>query len=121
MPHGYMNRAVREGAGGARWPGARERKDESVGSHDNAARVVGPARLIEIRPGRLRELMAQEERLSELILRALLRRRVFMIGLRAGVSIIGSSYSADARRLLEFTARNQIPRSWVDVEARRRR
>ena len=24
--------------------------------------------------------------------------------------------AADARRLLEFTARNQIPRSWVDVE-----
>jgi thioredoxin reductase (NADPH) len=60
--------------------------------------------------------MAQEEMLSELILRALLRRRAFMIGLRTGLSIIGSSYSADSRRLLEFTARNQIPRSWVDVE-----
>src|SRR5262249_15391232 len=40
----------------------------------------------------------------------------FMMALHAGVSIIGSSYSADARRLLEFTARNQIPHSWIDVE-----
>ena len=81
-----------------------------------SAVTVAPARLIEVQPGRLRELMAGEETLSELVLRALLRRRAFMISLRMGVSIIGSGYSADARRLLEFTARNQIPRSWVDVE-----
>src|SRR5215472_3408461 len=81
-----------------------------------SAVVVAPSRLIEVQPARLRELMAQEETLSELILRALLRRRAFMISLRMGVSIIGSSYSADARRLLEFTARNQIPRTWIDVE-----
>ena len=81
-----------------------------------SAVAVAPARLIEVQSARLRDLMAQEETLSELILRALLRRRAFMISLRMGVSIIGSSYSADARRLLEFTARNQIPRSWTDVE-----
>jgi thioredoxin reductase (NADPH) len=75
-----------------------------------------PARLIEVQPDRLRDLMAQEETLSELILRALPRRRAAMIGLYTGLSIIGSSYSADARRLLEFTARNQIPGNWVDVE-----
>jgi thioredoxin reductase (NADPH) len=81
-----------------------------------SAVAITPARLIEVQQARLRELMACEETLSELILRALLRRRAFMIGLRTGVSIIGSSYSADARRLLEFTARNQIPRGWTDVE-----
>jgi len=81
-----------------------------------SAVAVAPARLIEVQQGRLQELMAQEETLSELILRALLRRRAFMIGLRTGVSIIGSSHSADARRLLEFTARNQIPHSWIDIE-----
>jgi thioredoxin reductase (NADPH) len=232
IPHGYTNHAIRDGLGGARWSGVRERRDESVGGHDDESRAadvaqvsgaeqatrvlvdppewataediaaaypalgaeqieafrrfgaertvpagevlyrrhhphfamyvilegrvriiddlggahergtveygpgglvgeynlltgqaaylsavaVAPTRLIEIRPDRLRELMAQEERLSELILRALLRRRAAMIGLRMGLSIIGSSYSADARRLLEFTARNQIPRSWMDVE-----
>ena len=81
-----------------------------------SAVAVEPARLIEVKPGWLRELMAQEEALSDLILRALLRRRAFLIGLHRGLRIIGSSYSADSRRLLEFTARNQIPHCWVDVE-----
>jgi thioredoxin reductase (NADPH) len=73
-------------------------------------------RLVEIKPGRLRELMAAEEALGDLILRALLRRRELLIGEHVGLRIIGSSYSADSRRLLEFTARNRIPHSWVDVE-----
>jgi thioredoxin reductase (NADPH) len=78
--------------------------------------AVEPTRVVEIRPGRLRELMASEETLSELILRTLLRRQALLIGEHLGLRIIGSSYSADARRLLEFTARNQIAHSWVDVE-----
>ena len=81
-----------------------------------SAVAVEPARLIEVKPSWLRELMAQDEALSDLILRALLRRRAFLIGLHRGLRIIGSSYSADSRRLLEFTARNQIPHCWVDVE-----
>jgi thioredoxin reductase (NADPH) len=63
-----------------------------------SAVAVEPTRLIEIKPGELRELMAQEETLNELILRALLRRIAVMISLHTGLSIIGSSYSADARR-----------------------
>ena len=81
-----------------------------------SAVAAEPTRLIEIKPGGLRELMAQQETLSELILGALLRRRAILIRLHTGLAIIGSSYSADTRRLLEFTARNRIPRSWVDVE-----
>jgi len=75
-----------------------------------------PTRLIEIKPAQLRELIANEETLSEIILRALLRRRALLIGDRLGPKIIGSSYSTDSRRLLEFAARNRIPHSWVDVE-----
>ena len=78
--------------------------------------AVEPARLVEIEPGRLREIMAQDETLSELILHALLRRQALLIGEHLGLRIIGSSYSADARRLLEFTTRNRIAHSWVDVE-----
>jgi len=83
---------------------------------DMAAVAVEPSRLIEIKRDRLRDLMAQEEALSGLILRALLRRRELLIGLHWGLRIIGSSYSVDARRLLEFTARARIPHSWIDVE-----
>jgi thioredoxin reductase (NADPH) len=83
---------------------------------DMAAVTVEPSRLIEIKRDRLRDLMAREEALGELILRALLRRRELLIGLHWGLRIIGSSYSVDARRLLEFTARARIPHSWLDVE-----
>ena len=75
-----------------------------------------PTRLAEIQPGRLQEIMAQDEALSELILHTLLRRQALLIGEHLGLRIIGSSYSADARRLLEFTTRNRIAHSWVDVE-----
>jgi len=75
-----------------------------------------PTRLIEIQPDQLRELIANDEAMSELVLRALLGRRALLISDRLGPKIIGSSYSADSRRLLEFTARNRIPHSWVDVE-----
>jgi CRP-like cAMP-binding protein len=81
-----------------------------------SAVAVEPTRLIEMKRDRLRDLMAQEKALSELILRALLRRRALLIGVHLGLLIIGSSYSSDARRLLEFTARNRIPHSWLDVE-----
>jgi thioredoxin reductase (NADPH) len=83
---------------------------------DMAAVAVETSRLIEIKRDRLRDLMTQEEALGELILRALLRRRELLIGLHWGLRIIGSSYSVDARRLLEFTARNGIPHTWLDVE-----
>jgi thioredoxin reductase (NADPH) len=73
-------------------------------------------RLIEVQPDKLRTLIATDEALSELILRAFLRRQTLMVGEGIGPKIIGSSYSADSRRLLEFTARNRVPHSWVDVE-----
>ena len=43
-------------------------------------------------------------------------RQALLIGEHLGLRIIGSSYSADARRLLEFAARNRLAHSWVDVE-----
>jgi thioredoxin reductase (NADPH) len=85
-----------------------------------AAQLTGvalePTLVLEIQPAQLRELMAQDEALSELILRAMLARHARLIGTHLGMRIIGSSYSADARRLLEFAARNRIVHSWVDVE-----
>jgi CRP-like cAMP-binding protein len=83
-----------------------------------SAVAVEPTRLIEMKRDRLRDLMAQEKALSELILRALLRRRALLIGVHLGLLIIGSSYSSDARRLLEFTARNRIPHSLARRGAR---
>src|SRR3984957_16969242 len=69
-------------------------------------------------PGdRLRELVARDAEFGDLILRACLIRRSVLIGLGVGVRIVGSRYSADARRLRDFAARNRIPCRWLDLEA----
>jgi thioredoxin reductase (NADPH) len=65
---------------------------------------------------RLRELVAQDPALGDLILRACLIRRSILIGLGVGLRIIGSRYSPDTRRLRDFAARNRIPARWIDLE-----
>ena len=65
---------------------------------------------------RLRDLVSEDEDLSNLILRAYLSRRSILIDLGAGVRLVGSRYSQDARRLREFLARNRMPYHWMDLE-----
>ena len=65
---------------------------------------------------RLRELVASDAALGDLILRAYLIRRSILISLGVGVRIIGSRYSPDTRRLRDFAARNRIPARWLDLE-----
>jgi thioredoxin reductase (NADPH) len=50
------------------------------------------------------------------ILRAFFIRRSILIELGVGFRIIGSQYSPDTRRLLEFAARNLLPHRWFDLE-----
>ncbi|HEV7750029.1 MAG TPA: FAD-dependent oxidoreductase [Baekduia sp.] len=64
----------------------------------------------------LRALVTQDPGIGDLILRAYLMRREVLIGLGAGLRIVGSRYSPDARRLREFCARNRIPHRWIDLE-----
>ncbi|NJC74116.1 FAD-dependent oxidoreductase [Planosporangium thailandense] len=65
---------------------------------------------------RLREAAASDPALGDLILRAYLIRRSILIGLGAGIRIIGSHFSPDTRRLREFAARNRLPYRWIDLE-----
>jgi thioredoxin reductase (NADPH) len=62
---------------------------------------------------RIRELVAQDESLGDLLLRAYLTRRDMLIEWGAGFRIIGASRSPDVRRLREFAARNRLPHTWV--------
>src|SRR5207244_3536150 len=48
--------------------------------------------------------------------RAYLLRRSMLIGLGAGLRIVGSRYSPDFRRLREFASRNRLPHRWIDLE-----
>jgi thioredoxin reductase (NADPH) len=72
--------------------------------------------VIQLPASRLREIVAEDEALSNLILRAFLARRSILIDLGAGVKLVGSRYSQDTRRLREFLARNRMPYHWVDLE-----
>ena len=72
--------------------------------------------VLEVPVEELRELVAGDPELGDLLLRAFLSRRWMLIGLGAGLRVVGSRYSTDLRRLREFLARNRIPHAWVDLE-----
>ena len=78
--------------------------------------VREPGTVVGVPTPRLRELVAEDSALGDLILRALLQRRSLLLGLGTGIRIVGSRFSPDAKRLREFAARNRLPHRWVDVE-----
>jgi thioredoxin reductase (NADPH) len=65
---------------------------------------------------RLKEVVTEEPNLSDIILRAFLARRSYMMRTGLGLRIIGSRHSGDATRLREFAARNRVPHVWIDPE-----
>ena len=81
-----------------------------------SAVVRDAGEVIQVPAARLRELVADDEELSNVILRAFLSRRTILIDLGAGVKLIGSRFSRDTRRLREFLARNRMPYRWMDLE-----
>jgi thioredoxin reductase (NADPH) len=65
---------------------------------------------------KLREIVAQDKALSDLILGAFIARRSILIDAGTGIKLIGSRFQPDTRRLREFLARNRIPHQWIDLE-----
>jgi thioredoxin reductase (NADPH) len=78
--------------------------------------VKEPGEVLVVPVGRLRQLVAQDPAFGDLILRAYLVRRHLLIGLGAGLRIIGSRFSPDTRRLRDFCSRNRLPHRWIDLE-----
>jgi thioredoxin reductase (NADPH) len=66
--------------------------------------------------GQLKEIVTEEPNLSDIILKAFLARRAYMIRTGLGMRIIGSRHSTDAARLREFAARNRLPHVWIELE-----
>jgi thioredoxin reductase (NADPH) len=76
--------------------------------------VRDPGEVIQVPARRLISLVAEDPELANIILRAYLSRREQLIEEEAGVRIVGSRYSRDARRLREFVARNRMPTTgWI--------
>jgi thioredoxin reductase (NADPH) len=65
---------------------------------------------------RLKEVVTEEPDLSDVILKAFLARRSYMMRTGLGLRIIGSRHSGDATRLREFAARNRLPHVWIEIE-----
>jgi thioredoxin reductase (NADPH) len=72
--------------------------------------------VLEIPVARLYELATRDSALGDLILRAYLIRREILIGLGAGLKIVGSRYSPEARELRDLCARNRVPHRWIDLD-----
>jgi thioredoxin reductase (NADPH) len=64
----------------------------------------------------LKDVIAANQELGDLLLSAFITRRAVLIGLGSGVRLIGSHLSPDSRRLREFLTRNRIPHSFLDLE-----
>jgi thioredoxin reductase (NADPH) len=89
-----------------------------TGGHVYLTAVVRDAgEVIEVPAERIRTLVNTDPELGNVILGAFLERRSILIGMGAGLKLIGSRYSPDTRRLREFVARNRQPYQWMDLEA----
>ena len=78
------------------------------------ARTEG--RILRVSHDQLRVVMTQKAALSELILRTFLIRHANLTTKGAGLTLIGSRFDADTRRILEVLARNRLPSTWLDLE-----
>jgi thioredoxin reductase (NADPH) len=81
-----------------------------------SAVATQPGRVLAVPVAQLRRVMAQESGLSDLVLRTLLLRHSILMRRGTGLTLIGSRFSEDTRRLLEVLARNRLLWTWLDLE-----
>jgi thioredoxin reductase (NADPH) len=79
--------------------------------------ATSTGRVLAVPVAQLRVVMAHEPGLSDLILRTFLLRHSILMRRGAGLTLIGSRFDPDTRRLLEVLARNRVVSSWLDLEA----
>jgi thioredoxin reductase (NADPH) len=83
------------------------------------ARAATDGRVLALTPAQVREVLARETDVADILLRALIaRRRRHVSGVVPGaaVEIIGTSQSGPALALRTFLNRNTIAYQWVDVD-----
>jgi thioredoxin reductase (NADPH) len=80
-------------------------------------RVTSDGEFLEVSNQALRTLVARDEELSEIFMRAFILRRVQLINRGQGnVILLGSQHSAKTLRLREFLTRNGHPHTYVDLD-----
>ena len=88
-----------------------------TGQHAYLTAVMTSAgTVLRIPVAQLRIIMAQEIDLSEVILRAFLVRHARLLQRGAGMTLVGSRFDSDTRRLLGVLTRNRLAYKWLDLE-----
>jgi thioredoxin reductase (NADPH) len=82
-----------------------------------SAVATSVGRVLAVPVTQLRRVMAQEPGLSDLILRTFLLRHSVLMSRGTGLTLIGSRFDPDTRRLLQVLARNRLVWNWLDLEA----
>jgi thioredoxin reductase (NADPH) len=83
-----------------------------------STRVSKAGEVIAVPRDRLRQLMATNPRLGDIILAAFIARRSVLLEEAAPtIRVIGSKFSPESLRLREFLARTRIPHQWIDSDA----
>jgi thioredoxin reductase (NADPH) len=73
--------------------------------------------VLRIQAERLRTIVAEERTLSDFVLDALMTRRSYLLREGIGVTLVGSRFDPETRRLLELLARNGVASKWFDSES----
>jgi thioredoxin reductase (NADPH) len=92
---------------------------DMVGSRSSlvSAVVREPGRVLRLSAETLKEVIAKMPGLSDVILKAFLKRRsLLMSQAHAGLQIVGSRFSESTHRLKGFAERNDLPYTWLDLE-----
>ncbi len=89
-----------------------------TGRRSTLTAVVGEAgRVLRVPVENVRTIVAEDRTLSELILDALMTRRGYLVREGIGVTLVGSRFDPETRRLLELLARNGVATKWLDCES----
>jgi thioredoxin reductase (NADPH) len=83
------------------------------------ARATADSEILEITPARLRDLLARETEIADILVQALIarrRRRISGDAAYAAIEIVGTGQSAQALALRSFLSRNTIAYHWVDID-----
>src|SRR5882724_9786046 len=75
--------------------------------------VSAPGRVLRIPAQKVHTIMDQELELSELILRAFLLRHSRLTRLGSGLTLVGSRFDVNTRRLLEVFSRDRLSSKWL--------
>jgi thioredoxin reductase (NADPH) len=83
------------------------------------ARAATEGRVLALTSAQVREVLARETAIADMLLRALIarrRRNVSGVAPGAAIEVIGTSHSGSALALRTFLNRNTIAYQWVDVD-----